>query len=308
MEDEGQGEQEPILVVVGHLARRVLGVNGHRGLRLLHLDPYLAAAGLESQPGGQVHGHHRVDILHHRGQGHGLLTLLDRVGELHRQALGFQGAHVHQGKEVAVTVFEEVLGLQESVGDDLVILAVLGARGGDLVPQEHADQGHAAIPGHGHVGAARGVGAAGLATDAPGVEGGDLLVVPGLGLVHQPIDVPDGDGAALGPFGDGILLGGQHLAEGVVLRRRRPQNGEIPGRGVHVVVVEARGVGEMAVGHAQLLGFLVHQLREAAFRAAHLLRHGLSSVTARGEEHAVHQVQQPIHLALLHADLGVGAG
>ena len=57
-----------------------------------------------------------------------------------------------------------------------------------------------------------------------------------------------------------------------------------------------------------LLGFLVHQLREAAFRAAHLLRHGLGRVAARGEEHTVHQIQQPIHLALLHADLGVGAG
>ena len=107
---------------------------------------------------------------------------------------------------------------------------------------------------------------------------------------------------------NGIVLGGQHPAQGIVLRRRRAQDGEVPRRGVHIVVMEPRGVGEVAVGHAQLPGLFVHELREAFLRSAHMLGYCLGGVAARGEQHPVHQVQEPIDLALLHADLGVGAG
>ena len=72
--------------------------------------------------------------------------------------------------------------------------------------------------------------------------------------------------------------------------------------------MEPRGVGEVAVGHAKLLSLGVHQRGKAFLRSAHLLRHRTGRIAPGGEEHAVHQVQELVDLALLHADLGVGAG
>ena len=92
--------------------------------------------------------------------------------------------------------------------------------------------------------------------------------------------------------GDGVALGGDDGAEGLVLHGLHAHEGDVVGGGVVVRVVVAVGVDEVGVRHAQLGGPLVHQLHEAVHAAAHHLGQHVAGLVGRGDEGAVEHVPE----------------
>ncbi len=91
----------------------------------------------------------------------------------------------------------------------------------------------------------------------------------------------------------GVVLG--KLTDG-----RLRDLGQVPRRGVLIRVRQAGSIGEVAVGHAQSPGVLVHELGEGLLIAGNVLRQGDAGIVAGLDHHALDQFLQ----GDLLADLG----
>ena len=83
--------------------------------------------------------------------------------------------------------------------------------------------------------------------------------------------------------------GGENLRHRGILQAGHPQLGHIQGRGVMIFIAQAVGVGKVGVGHAQVLGPLVHPPHKGLHLSPADSCQGHRCVVARVEEQPVEQ-------------------
>ena len=250
---------------------------GGRGRRHVH-----AGHQLPVQVGAHLPDHlsrHYRSGHGHRTAGHHLQLLPWRQGiaQILRRHQGHRGSctapHQHGGEDLPPGCggLHMVAG-KAVVQQGHVVVPVVA------VPEGDAHQGHPIPLSCGHQGPARRLGEPGLNPDAPLAQPQQLVVV-------GQISVPDGDGGRRDNAAEVLVLQG-------VGRQRR----HIPGAGVMSLRVQTVGVGEVGVGHPQLLRLLVHQRHKGLRLPGDAVRHRQGCVVAADQHESVEQLLQPQHI------------
>ena len=252
----------------GKLKFQPLGQRIRQLLLEVHVLPILFEVGLAVVVGNIRDVHLQIALVR---------VVLRRLAHQERQ-LAVVAHREHFAERNLPVLGKAIVAQADSVGEHLRIRGVVLGR-----VQAHGDQRHAVLLRRAHKAAPRGIGIAGLYTDARRVI--QLLALKQqvvFGGIHLAVGIQAAD--------DRMLLASDDLAELPILHRVRRKRRQVARGRIVVGALVAVRVFIVRSRHAQLLRLLVHRAHKRRFAAAHQHGHGNGGVVAGGDHHAIQKI------------------